>query len=85
VGVRGAGVRPQIAGAFEKQSMELEEVVTDIARGLFALDAAGSRFREFRPGAGPFGEPQLVKHLAAYLNTLRTYREPVQTERFPIY
>ena len=82
--MRGAGVRPQIAGrAFEKQSMELEEVVTDIARGLFALDAAGSRFREFRPGAGPFGEPQLVKHLAAYLNTLTKYREPVQTKRCP--
>ena len=63
--------------------MELEEVVTDIAMGLSALDAAGTRFREFRQGARPFGEPLLVKHLAAYLNTLTKYREPVQTKRCP--
>jgi|SRR5437870_5605663 len=63
--------------------MELEEVVSDIANGLSALDAAGGRFREFQPGIGPFGEPQLVKEIAVYLNTLTKYRGSVQTKRCP--
>jgi len=63
--------------------MELQEVVTDIATGLSALDSARSRFREFQPGVGPFGEPQLVKQIAAYLNILAKYRESVRTKRCP--
>ena len=63
--------------------MELEEVVTDIAAGISALDATGSRFREFQPGVGPFGEPQLVKQVASYLNTLTKYRGSVRTKRCP--
>ena len=63
--------------------IELGEVVSDIAGGLSALDAAGSRFREFQPGVGPFGEPQLVKHIAAHLNTLMKYGGCVRTKRCP--
>lgn len=63
--------------------MELEEVVSDIANGLSTLDAAGSKFREFQPGVGPFGEPQLVKQIAVYLNTLAKYDDAVQTKRCP--
>jgi hypothetical protein len=63
--------------------MELQEVVTDIAMGLSALDAAGSRFREFQPGVGPFGEPQLVKQIATYLNALSKYCGAVRTKRCP--
>jgi len=51
--------------------------------GLSALDAAGSRFRELQPGVGPFGEPQLVKQTATYLNTLAKYRGAVRTKRCP--
>ncbi len=63
--------------------MELQEVVTDVAMGVSALDAAGSRFREFQPGVGPFGEPQLVKAIAAYLNSLPRYHESARTMRCP--
>jgi hypothetical protein len=63
--------------------MELQEVVTDIAMGISALDSAGSRFREFQPGVGPFGEPQLVKDIATQLNTLTKYRGAVRTKRCP--
>jgi hypothetical protein len=63
--------------------MDLREVVTDIATGLSALDGAGGRFREFQPGIGPFGEPQLVKQIAAHLNTLQKYGESVRTKRCP--
>jgi hypothetical protein len=63
--------------------MELEEIVSDIASALSALDAVGSRFREFQPGVGPFGEPQLVKQISVYLNTLAKYGGTVQTKRCP--
>ena len=61
--------------------MELQEVVTDIAAGLSALDAAGGKFRDFQPGIGPFGEPQLVKAIATYLNSLPRYSESVRTKK----
>jgi hypothetical protein len=64
-------------------SIELQEVVTDIAMGISALDASGSRFREFQPGVGPFGEPQLVKQITTYLNTLTKYGGAVRTKRCP--
>jgi hypothetical protein len=51
--------------------------------GISALDASGSRFREFQPGVGPFGEPQLVKQIATYLNTLTKYGGAVRTKRCP--
>ncbi len=63
--------------------MERQEVVTDIATGLSPLDGAGIRFHEFQPGIGPFGEPQLVKQIAAHLNTLKKYGKSVRTKRCP--
>ncbi len=63
--------------------MELEEVVGDVTEGIVALDAAQSRFRDFKPGAGPFGEPQLVGQIATYLNTLEKYHSSVRTKRCP--
>jgi hypothetical protein len=63
--------------------MDLEEVVTDVAAALSDLDANRTAFRNFQPGAGPFGEPQLVKHFADYLNTMDKYRKSVQTKRCP--
>lgn len=82
------GVVKQVSGVGSQEvreivSMELPEVVTDIATGLSALDGAGSRFREFQPGIGPFGEPQLVKQIATHLNTLKRYGESVRTKRCP--
>ena len=69
--------------AVESTRMELQEVLTDISAGISALDSAGSRFREFQPGVGPFGEPQLVRHIATYLNTLPKYHGAVRTKRCP--
>jgi hypothetical protein len=82
------GVEEQVLGlgchlSGDVVRMELVEVVSDIASGLSALDAAGSRFREFQAGVGPFGEPQLVKHIAVYLNGLAKYGGSVQTKRCP--
>ena len=63
--------------------MDLSEIVADIGKSIVSLDAGGTRFRDFQPGVGPFGEPQLVKNIAARLNTLEKYGGRVRTKRCP--
>jgi|SRR5580698_364585 hypothetical protein len=63
--------------------MELDELVTDIADALAGVDASGTPFRSFQPGVGPYGEPQLVKLVAGYLNRLPKYCGTVCTKRTP--
>jgi hypothetical protein len=61
----------------------LTELVSDITAAAVSLDSSRECFREFRPGIGPYGEPQLVKHMAAYLNKLAKYDSSVRTKRSP--
>jgi hypothetical protein len=63
--------------------MTLAVLVSDVADALFQIDATRACFRDFQPGVGPFGEPQLVKVLAAQLNLLPTYAGSAQTKRSP--
>jgi hypothetical protein len=63
--------------------MELQELISDITRALVRIDESGERFRAFRPGVGPFGEPQLVKFIVIYLNQLSKYRRAALTKRNP--
>jgi hypothetical protein len=63
--------------------MNLEETIDDIADGLAKIDSRRVPFRTFQPGVGPYGEPQLVKLLAEYLNQLSKYRGAVRTKRTP--
>jgi len=63
--------------------MKLEETIADIADGLAKIDGDRVPFRAFQPGVGPYGEPQLVKLLAGYLNELPKYRAAVRTKRTP--
>ena len=42
-------------------AIELAQLVSDFADCLVEIDSSGIRFKEFQPGVGPFGEPQLVK------------------------
>ena len=63
--------------------MELEQVADDICSSIASLDASRSAFRGFQPGAGPYGEPQLVKLIAAHLNGIKSYGGKVQTKRCP--
>ena len=53
--------------------MNLEELVTDVTAALVAIDASRQCFRTFQAGVGPYGEPQLVKLIAAHLNQLPNY------------
>jgi hypothetical protein len=63
--------------------MTLDDIVADIADGLVRLDASRTPFRGFQPGVGPYGEPQLVKLIASYLNELPKFHGIVYTKRTP--
>ena len=63
--------------------MELADLIRDIADAIADLDSSQVTFRSFQPGAGPYGEPQLVREVARRLNAIPTYGSKVQTKRTP--
>lgn len=62
--------------------LTLEELVLDIASAIVRIDESREPHGGFQPGVGPYGEPQLVKLIANYLNQLPAYRDAV-TKRNP--
>jgi hypothetical protein len=63
--------------------VELGRVIIDVADALKNLDDSRITFKTFHPGIGPFGEPQLVKLVAAQMNELPRYSSSVTTMRTP--
>src|SRR5579872_746641 len=63
--------------------IELEQIAKDVASALLRLDESGAPFKNFKPGVGSYGEPQLVKAVADYLNQLPAYRRRAKTKRTP--
>jgi hypothetical protein len=63
--------------------VDLEEILTDITGAIVAIDESREGFRTFQPGVGPYGEPQLVKLVAARLNQLAKYHGTARTLRTP--
>jgi hypothetical protein len=63
--------------------MELEQVVTDVADALVAIDRSGVGFKAFQAGVGPYGEPQLLRAVAKRLNEMASYSSLVETKRTP--
>jgi hypothetical protein len=63
--------------------MSHERLITDVADALVALDGSGVPFKQFRPGIGPYGEPQLVAYVARHLNDLEAYRGLAASKRTP--
>lgn len=63
--------------------MELEKVVHDVAECLAGIDASGLPFKQFQPGIGPYGEPQLVRGIAERLRKLPDYGAGTRTKRTP--
>lgn len=63
--------------------MSLELLCADIATACLAIDANGQPFRAFKPGVGPYGEPQLVKLIAAHLNQAPAYSGRAASKRTP--
>ena len=60
---------------------DLSQLVSDVSRCLYEIDASGTRFKDFQPGIGPFGEPQLVKLIAERLNENSGYGGRAVTKR----
>lgn len=63
--------------------MDLEVVICDVLDALVAVDGSRLGFKQFQPGVGPYGEPQLLKLIAEYLNQLGRYPTRVITRRTP--
>ncbi len=63
--------------------MKLELIVQDILAALVAVDSCGLPFKNFKPGVGPYGEPQLLKLIASYLNSIPRYESSAITKRTP--
>lgn len=63
--------------------VNLERIVCDIADALVDIDTSRIAFRDYRPGVGPFGEPQLVRRIAEILDSKDVYRGKVGTGRTP--
>ena len=63
--------------------VELPELLNDIADAVVVIDATGVPFKAFQPGVGPYGEPQLVRAIADYLNLIPAYAGQAVTKRTP--
>ena len=64
-------------------SVTLQELLSEIADALVRIDETRERFREFQPGVGPYGEPQLVRLIAGSLNASKKLPEAAVTKRTP--
>src|SRR5262249_23748873 len=63
--------------------LSLEIVASDVANAIVDIDASEPPFKQFQKGAGPFGEPQLVKLISERLNRLPAYGAKTVTKRTP--
>ena len=61
----------------------LSLVVENIANALVYIDASGVPCKNFQPGVGPYGETQLIKLVAGYLNERVKCDAPICTKRTP--
>jgi hypothetical protein len=63
--------------------MDLTIVVRHVADAVATLDASGRPFKAFSAGAGPYGEPQLVRWITEFLNGKAEYQNRARVKRSP--
>jgi hypothetical protein len=63
--------------------VDLSEISNDVADELVAIDWSRTPFKQFQPGVGPYGEPQLIRELAKRLSARSAYTGRVVTKRTP--
>ena len=63
--------------------MTTEQLAGDIADACVRIDTEMPAFKEYHPGVGPYGEPQLVKQVAEFLNELPPYVGKAKSKRKP--
>jgi hypothetical protein len=64
-------------------NLSLTNVVEAIVDALVAIDASGVPFRNFLPGVGPYGEPQLLSQVAVHLKGRLRCEGRICTKRTP--
>ena len=63
--------------------MDIGSIVRDLADALKSIADSRVPFKAFRPGVGPYGEPQLVKLVASHLHGFPTYGGRVKVRLTP--
>ncbi|CAN5493549.1 hypothetical protein BH09PLA1_BH09PLA1_29130 [soil metagenome] len=67
-----------------RRGYDVQQLIDDIAEAVRAVDRCGTPFKQFRAGAGPYGEPQLVKLIAQHLEATHADRySGIRTARVP--
>jgi hypothetical protein len=61
----------------------MQQLVDDIADAVRAVDCGGVAFKQFQPGVGPYGEPQLTKLVAHHLAKRAERYAKIKTCRVP--
>ena len=62
----------------------MKEIVTDFAEALQTIDKSRIPFKNFHPGVGPYGEPQVVRKSLEYLKAKYPDKyEGAKTKRTP--
>ena len=62
----------------------MQQLIDDIAGAVLAVDRCGIPFKQFQPGVGPYGEPQLTKLNAQHLGERHGDRYlGIKTQRVP--
>jgi hypothetical protein len=62
----------------------MQKLIDDIAEAVRFVDRCGTPFKQFQPGVGPYGEPQLTKLIAQRLSTDKPDQYPgIKTCRVP--
>jgi hypothetical protein len=63
--------------------MVLKSIAENIADALVSIDTSAAPFKAFKPGVGPYGETQLIKLVAEYLDSRLKCEGPICTKRTP--
>jgi hypothetical protein len=61
----------------------MQQLVDDIGDALRSIDCNGVPFKNFKPGVGPYGEPQMTKLVAKYLANITGRYPGAKTCRIP--
>jgi hypothetical protein len=64
-------------------NLTLDCIVENVADALVTIDSSRIAFRNFSPGVGPYGEPQLLSQVAARLNAILPCDGGICTKRTP--
>ena len=61
----------------------LQTIASEFADSLVLIDKSGIPFRNYSPGVGPYGEPQLLKKIVQLMNSNPDYKGRIETKREP--